>query len=1053
MAIRGDLLSADLSNVFQMLALNRKSGQLTVQEQGNLLNKRRLYVKEDRVALHEPAPERPIVALLVEMGALSYEQYRDVLEKSVRYQSEPVRLLQQMGLLDDAQMDRVRHRVEEEGVLEVFLWRNITFELDENAAPPVNGTPYFGIDQLIMESARRQDEWSQFVEMAGVNRQIYIRSGHVQSTDGLDLEAIPHIVLDHVDGVRGSREIVEETGLPRYFVDLSLRGLHDAGYIEPLGLSELITTGDRLVEHGHHASALRLFRTALQFDRRNLTLHQRLARAHLDTGRIAKSGAHYRFCAMSLLAAGRRREALGIYQNVLKLLPTDFRTLERCLELLSQEGSVTNKDDEEVCESARKLLNFYLDTQQDEKALAIIEKLQRLGDEDEELINVAARLHLRTGQTEKAVRAFMSQAQARQSAGDLTGALELYRTLSGVDQGNRHIYQTRISEINRIQENARRRKRRGRMLLVAALVGVVAALGYGAYALAAASELSRLPDDDPMDLDAARRRIQRLEATRAAYPLTPAALEVGDRIERVEDWMRRVHETEQAAIRKKRQAKDNAIKEAGRILDEAIAEMERVDLEAALEKLRKAIATVDEAKAEWAQRPQAEQHISDIETYIREGSALMKQGLAALEAGDTAKAHAALKKVIGTYLRLPSLAGKTIELPVRILAFPPQAKIEVSNIEGPVDAGMARLLLVTRHDRLLTVKVSLDGFGTETRQMDPMTGWELSVVLDRTDGKTVTVEEPVASMHTLPDGRVVLVARNGKVGFMQMAGDNARSWERGSTLLSVRAQPAIGPSGVLVAAERGLLRLVDRIALGQSWTTRLRTVRSPETVLSPTTLGSDFVVGVFRKDGEGALARVQSRGGAIAWEIPFRGPVGPIAANARGVAVVDAEGALHLIDPATGKTRRTLPGPFGVAPAQSADGRLLVYSAEQGVMSMAWDGSDARTELKTSGPLVGRPIDIGGTIIAAHRGRLVLGRGEDTVTLPVGTPIVDLVPGPLRCAARLEDGRVLVVDPSSRTIMFAVRGPVADLQAPVTLTRTHVVFGAGARKLLLVPLE
>ena len=35
MALKGDLVSADLSNVFQMLALNRKAGVLTVQDRSN----------------------------------------------------------------------------------------------------------------------------------------------------------------------------------------------------------------------------------------------------------------------------------------------------------------------------------------------------------------------------------------------------------------------------------------------------------------------------------------------------------------------------------------------------------------------------------------------------------------------------------------------------------------------------------------------------------------------------------------------------------------------------------------------------------------------------------------------------------------------------------------------------------------------------------------------------------------------------------------------------------------------------------------------------------
>lgn len=1053
MAIRGDLLSADLSNVFQMLALNRKSGQLLVQETGNLLNKRRLYVREDRVSLHEELPQRPIVALLVEMGVLSYEQYREVLSKSARYNSEPIRLLQQMNLLDDDQMDRVRHRVEEEGVLEVFLWRNITFELDEEAPAPPEGTPAYMIDSLIMESARRQDEWSQFVEIAGVNRQIYIRSGHLTSTEGLELEPIPHIVLDHVDGVRGSREIVEETGLPRYFVDLSLRGLHDAGYIVPLGLSELITTGDRLVEQGHHAAGLRLFRTALQFDRRNQTLHQRLARSYYDTGRLAKSAAHYRFCAMSMLASGQRRDALNLYENVLQLLPTDFKTLERCLDLLAQEGAASTAADHEVCENARKLLSFYLDTQQDHKALAIIENLQALGDEDEDLINTAARLNLRTGQTEKAVRAYTGQAQRRFELNDLPGALDLYRTLSGVDPSNRQIYQGKIAEIHRIQDQARRRQRRIRAALLAGAVFLLAGLGYAAYAVAASSDLARVPTGEPSDKEAAARRIDRLRAVAGDYPLTPAAFQADARVDEILGWIKGQEDARRDALLEEQASRDRATREADMQLDHGLTLLGEKKLPEALKQFRSAIQTVEKVGARWERVDEARTQIRSIQQYLEEGTALLREGEKAWKDGDLATARARLGEVVEKYKRLPELEGKKLELPVRIVAFPSTARITSRRPDGSEISAQGTLSFAVLEDAHVKVTVALEGFQTAERTISPAGEWDFAITLERTDGRTHAIAEPVAALRSLPDDSVVLAARNGKLtnASPTSLGDELR-WERPRSLSTLRVAPAVNASGILTACESGRFRLADRRINSTLWEVVLEGIGEVREVLAPVPMGRDFAVCVRTSDGQYHVARLSMRDGSAQWSVTVDGTVVGLVAGARGVALRTDDGALHLLAPDSGAVSKKLDGPFTGMPAMGSDGRLLVHRADIGVQAMAWDGSAPTTVLAVTTPIVGAPVDATGTLLAASGDTLFIGRSDGVTSVPTGAVVEHIVAGPKRCAVSVADGRILVVDPAARSVDFAVRTPSTSPSA-IAVTATHLVIATAERALTVFRLQ
>ena len=96
MAIRGDLLSVDLSNVFQMLALNRKRGVLSIHNRDNILEQRSLVLQEDRVALLNVPTQVDLNALLVDQGALSYEDC-DLALASARTRSQSVVMTAPVG--------------------------------------------------------------------------------------------------------------------------------------------------------------------------------------------------------------------------------------------------------------------------------------------------------------------------------------------------------------------------------------------------------------------------------------------------------------------------------------------------------------------------------------------------------------------------------------------------------------------------------------------------------------------------------------------------------------------------------------------------------------------------------------------------------------------------------------------------------------------------------------------------------------------------------------------------------------------------------------------
>src|SRR5262249_51657860 len=163
----------------------------------------------------EPSPQRPSLALLVEMGRITYEQYASAFQRARRFNSDPFGILQAQGTVGTADVDAFRARAANEALLEVFLWRDIRFTLDESVAlAPFRDSTPLQIDYVIMEAARRQDEWRHVVEAIGSQREVFRRC---QDTPDLSaFGSIERIVLDLINGVDATPELMARCELPRY---------------------------------------------------------------------------------------------------------------------------------------------------------------------------------------------------------------------------------------------------------------------------------------------------------------------------------------------------------------------------------------------------------------------------------------------------------------------------------------------------------------------------------------------------------------------------------------------------------------------------------------------------------------------------------------------------------------------------------------------------------------------------------------------------------------------------------------------------------------------
>ena len=236
MAIEGPLRELGIHDVFQLLDLSRKTGTLTVT---SLLrdNQGTVYFERGAViyALIRSNPH-PLGELLLRAGKISegdLSRARDAQTKSGdgRRLGE---ILVESGAVTRRELERhVRFQVEEV-VFELMSWREgfFSFEEREVVNVPAEATIRISTESLLMEGARRIDEWSRIegkIPHLGVVPSLCA----VTDDHAAQLDLLPNEweVLSEIDGARDLRAIAAELARSDFDVARIAYGLVTTGVV------------------------------------------------------------------------------------------------------------------------------------------------------------------------------------------------------------------------------------------------------------------------------------------------------------------------------------------------------------------------------------------------------------------------------------------------------------------------------------------------------------------------------------------------------------------------------------------------------------------------------------------------------------------------------------------------------------------------------------------------------------------------------------------------------------------------------------------------------
>jgi hypothetical protein len=237
MAIEGPLKELSIHDMFQLLDLSRKTGRLRVTSEVRA-DEGVVYFDGGRVA-HASIRSKPLVIedILLQSGRVTAEdldrarEFRAHLGNGVTTAD----VLVQAGAITIRDVERLERQQVETTVFELMSWREgfFTFEEIDRDEVPAGARLQVATESLLMEAARRIDEWSRIVDVIPDVQAVPVLAPLAPEHE-TQLDLLPHEweVLSMIDGKRDLRTIADILTRSEFDVAKIAYGLVTTGVIE-----------------------------------------------------------------------------------------------------------------------------------------------------------------------------------------------------------------------------------------------------------------------------------------------------------------------------------------------------------------------------------------------------------------------------------------------------------------------------------------------------------------------------------------------------------------------------------------------------------------------------------------------------------------------------------------------------------------------------------------------------------------------------------------------------------------------------------------------------
>lgn len=246
LALQGNIERFTLPEIFQLLAMGRKSGTLGIQREDSIVM---VYFKEGSIIYgYGPRQTYHLGQLLKDRGVLTAEQ----LEQAIRVQSHDDNthrlgaILISRGFIDRSDLESAVRQQVDELLYSLLSWENGSFKFYENQYPTDEEiTVQVSVENVILEGLRRLDERNMAREALGDGNVVYtLATTEAQRMRDVALRGAEWNVMTLVNGYRTVSDIVAASPMGHDETLRVMAQLKLAGMIAPAEVTPLPPTSD-----------------------------------------------------------------------------------------------------------------------------------------------------------------------------------------------------------------------------------------------------------------------------------------------------------------------------------------------------------------------------------------------------------------------------------------------------------------------------------------------------------------------------------------------------------------------------------------------------------------------------------------------------------------------------------------------------------------------------------------------------------------------------------------------------------------------------------------
>lgn len=229
MGLKGELSTMGLEDIFQWLAVGKKSGVLELK---GLLHTKRIGFDAGRInSVWSSDPREYLGQYLVAFNCISEEQLRAALAAQEDENQILGRILVNRHLVTEEQIRKIMQLKVEESIFDTFLWTVGSFEFHDGAKTPQKAMLLtLDVTGIVMEGARRLDEWQRIRKI--------IRGGDAvvapipeAIAEMLPLDPEDAKILGRLDGHKSIDQITLEMRAPEFKVNKQIYDLYEKGMV------------------------------------------------------------------------------------------------------------------------------------------------------------------------------------------------------------------------------------------------------------------------------------------------------------------------------------------------------------------------------------------------------------------------------------------------------------------------------------------------------------------------------------------------------------------------------------------------------------------------------------------------------------------------------------------------------------------------------------------------------------------------------------------------------------------------------------------------------